>query len=168
MRIGSLILGVTAAVLVFIQLVPTGRSNPPERGALVIRDAAVADVFDRACADCHTNRTTWPWYSKVAPVSWWVVDHVEEGREHMNLSDWASLSTEDRDHAMEEVVEVMEEGEMPLRSYTWGHPEARLTDAERETLVAWARAKRAELRGSRSGEGGGSSEEHEEGDREHE
>lgn len=152
MRIGSILLGVIAAILVAIQFVPVDRPNPTESGPLVIRDTAVSAVFDRACADCHTNRTTWPWYSRVAPLSWWVVDHVKEGREHVNLSTWASLSVEDRDHALEEVVEVVEEGEMPLPSYTWGHPEARLTDAERETLVTWARAKRAELGGSGGGE----------------
>lgn len=145
MRIVSIILGVVVLVLVVLQLIPVERSNPPESGPLVIQDAGVADVFDRACADCHTHRTTWPWYSKVAPVSWWVVDHVEEGREHLNLSTWASLSPDDQDHKLEEWVEMVEEGEMPLPSYTWGHPEARLTDAERETLMAWARAKRAEL-----------------------
>lgn len=164
MRIASVVLGVVAAVAVAIQLVPVDRSNPPENGPLVIQDAAVADVFDRACADCHTNGTTWPWYSKVAPVSWWVVDHVEEGREHLNLSTWASLSADDQDHKLEEWVEMVEEGEMPLPSYTWGHPEARLSDQERETLMAWARAQRADLGVSGSGEGE-SGESHEEGER---
>lgn len=165
MRIVSIVVGVIAFVLVVLQLIPVERSNPPESGPLVIQEAAVADVFDRACADCHTHRTTWPWYSKVAPVSWWVVDHVEEGREHLNLSTWASLSPDDQDHKLEEWVEMVEEGEMPLPSYTWGHPEARLTDGERETLVAWARAKRTELGVEGAGEGGESHEEHEEGER---
>ena len=151
-------LGFAGLALVAIQIFPADRSNPPENGPLVIQDVQVADVFQRACADCHTNDTRWPWYSKVAPVSWWIVDHVEHGRSHLNLSEWGAMSLDDQDHALEEVEEVIEEGEMPLPSYVRGHPEAELTDAEKQALIRWASAQRAAL-GTAEGDGSGSDEE---------
>jgi hypothetical protein len=81
----------------------------------------------------------------VAPVSFFVASHVEEGREHLNFSTWGQDDAERRDHKLEELIEMVEEGEMPLRSYTLGHPEARLTDAQRRLLMEWARARRTEL-----------------------
>ncbi|MEJ2538377.1 MAG: heme-binding domain-containing protein [Gemmatimonadota bacterium] len=139
------ILAAVALVLVGLQLVPVDRSAPADQGPLVIGDPVVAELVDRACADCHTNETTWPWYSRVAPLSWWVADHVHEGREELNLSRWGAMDAERKDHKLEEFIEMVEEGEMPLPSYTWGHPEARLTSPERQTLVAWARSMRQGL-----------------------
>jgi hypothetical protein len=108
----------------------------------------MADIVERACADCHTHDTVWPWYSRVAPVSWWVVDHVEEGREHLNFSTWGTQDSDRQDHKLEELVEYVENREMPLRSYMARHPEARITDEERQKLVDWADSLRAELGGS--------------------
>lgn len=146
-------LGLVALALVVMQLFPVERSNPPEMGPLAIHDPVVADIVDRACADCHTHSTTWPWYSRVAPVSWWLSNHVEEGREHLNFSVWAGQEASRQDHKLEEVVEYVEDREMPLRSYMLGHPEARITDAERQALVDWANAERRRL-GVSSGEEG--------------
>lgn len=131
--------------LVVMQVFPVDRTNPPEDGPLVIQDPVVADIVDRACADCHTHDTTWPWYSRVAPVSWWLADHVAEGREHLNFSVWTGQEVRDRDHKLEEMVEYVEDREMPLKSYMLGHPEARITDSEREILIQWANARRAEF-----------------------
>jgi hypothetical protein len=135
------------AVLVFagMQVVPVDRSAPDDHEPLSIDDVVVADVMERACVDCHTNHTTWPWYSRVAPVSWWVVDHVQEGRSELNLSRWGELDARRRDHKLEELIELVEDGEMPLSSYTWGHPDARLTEAEREALIQWARSVRSRI-----------------------
>lgn len=142
---GMKILAFTGLALVVMQLFPVDRTAPADEGPLVIQDSRVADIVDRACADCHTNTTDWPWYAHVAPVSWWTVHHVEEGREHLNLSAWGALPPDEQDHKLEELVEMVEEGEMPLTSYELGHPEARLTDEERQVLVEWARAQRASL-----------------------
>ncbi|HSG49911.1 MAG TPA: heme-binding domain-containing protein, partial [Longimicrobiales bacterium] len=103
--------------LVVMQVFPVDRTNPPEDGPLVIHDPVVADIVERACSDCHTHNTDWPWYSRVAPASWWLAGHVAEGREHLNLSVWTGQETSTQDHKLEEVVEYVEEGEMPLRSY---------------------------------------------------
>lgn len=158
---GMKVLSFGGLALVVMQLFPVDRSNPPEEGPLVIQDAAVADIVERACADCHSHDTTWPWYSRVAPVSWWLVSHVEEGREHVNFSAWEGQTAEEKDHKLEEVVEYVEDGEMPLASYKLGHPEARITDQEREALIRWANALRDELgAASPGGDQEGRGEEH--------
>lgn len=121
---------------VIIQLVPVDRSAPPE-GVEVEAPPEVMNILQRACYDCHSSRTKWPWYSKVAPVSWWIADHVHEGREHLNFTDWGSYSPKDQSEAMEETWEEVEEGEMPLPSYVLGHPEAKLSEADKKVLKAW-------------------------------
>jgi hypothetical protein len=124
-------------LLVLAQLVPVSRTNPPVTGAI---DAPpdVQALLRRACADCHTHETVWPWYASVAPVSWLVAHDVEEGREHLNLSAWADLEPRKQRKAYEEIVEMIEEEEMPLWYYVPLHPEARLTAAERTRLIEWA------------------------------
>lgn len=136
------------AVLAFgvLQLFPVDTSVPPDSDPLVIQDAQIASIVDRACSDCHTNNTRWPWYARVAPASWLLARHVREGREELNLSAWGELAIRRQYSKLGEVIEYVESGEMPLRSYTWGHPEARLTDADRQALVEWAGALREELR----------------------
>lgn len=145
---GMKVLGFGVLGLVAMQMFPVQRTNPPPDRPLAIQDPMVSDIVERACADCHSHDTVWPWYSRIAPVSWWVVDHVEEGREHLNFSTWGTQPPDRQEHKLEEVVEYVENREMPLRSYVAGHPEARITDAERESLVDWANDLRAQLRGS--------------------
>lgn len=152
MRERTKVFGFAAVALLVMQALPVDRSDKPVNGPIEIGDPVVGEIVERACVDCHTNHTTWPWYAKVAPLSWWIAHHVEEGREHLNLSEWAALDAREQDHKLEEVVEHVEEREMPLPSYTWLHAEARLTDEERQTVIAWAKAMRAEL-GVSSGEG---------------
>jgi hypothetical protein len=130
------------ALLVLLQFVPVDRSNPPVTAAMSVGDGEVAEILQAACNDCHTHETTWPWYSTVAPVSMFVADHVAEGREHFNLSTWNEQDARRRDHKLEEMIEMVEEGEMPLRSYTLLHSEGRLTEEQREVLMAWARSER--------------------------
>lgn len=122
-----------------IQLVPVERTNPP-----VVADldapGEVRAVLHAACYDCHSHQTRWPWYSRVAPVSWLVAHDVEEAREKLNFSAWGNREPRKQWKAMEEIGEEVEEGEMPLRMYRLAHPEARLDDRQRATLLAWARA----------------------------
>jgi hypothetical protein len=134
-----------AAAFVLLQLYPVDRRNPPSSSAMAMPDDPVGTVLRAACMDCHSNETVWPWYSKVAPASFFVASHVNEGREHLNFSTWTTEDVESRDHMLEEIVEVLEEGEMPLRSYTLLHGEARLDDGQRALLMDWARSRRAEL-----------------------
>jgi hypothetical protein len=101
-------------------------------------------ILQRSCWDCHSNETRWPWYSRVAPVSWLVAEDVEDGRRHANFSAWDRYDAKDSDEVMEEVIEVMEEAEMPIWQYTLVHGDAKLSTDERERLIAWAREMRAE------------------------
>ncbi len=109
-------------------------TNPP---------AEVRELLKTSCYDCHSNHTEYPWYNAVAPVSYWLADHVNEGKEHLNFSAWNTYDAKRRDHKLEEVVETVEEGEMPLNEYTWTHEGARLTEAQREAIIAWAKKTRA-------------------------
>lgn len=124
--IGSL--GLAAA----IQLVPYGRdhTNPPVTQEVQWDSATTRDLAKRACYDCHSNETQWPWYSHVAPVSWLVQRDVDEGREKLNFSEWDKPQKE-----AHEAAEAVREGEMPMWIYLPTHPEARLTDAEKQALI---------------------------------
>lgn len=130
--------GVTlVGLLVLIQFVPVDRTNPPVEGE-VPAPPEVRQVLQRACYDCHSNETNWPWYSRVAPVSWLVVRDVRQGREHLNFSTWNRLSTREQVAALRESWEEVDEGEMPLWFYLPPHPEARLSARDRESLRNWA------------------------------
>lgn len=138
-RSRKLALGLAAAVLLFaaLQLVPYGRNhaNPPD-GALVAFDSpGTEDLTKRACYDCHSNRTKWPWYSNVAPLSWRIQKHVEEGRGKLNFTAFAPAS-EDVAEAAGEAGETVTKGEMPPADYLLAHPEARLTAADKKALAA--------------------------------
>lgn len=125
-------------VLSALQLVTCERTNPPVTADL--RAAADAKaVLRRACYDCHSNETTWPWYSRVAPVSWLVHRDVSEGRAALNFSDWAALPAEKRSKLQRESGEEVAEGEMPPRFYTPLHPHAVLGLADKQVIQAWAR-----------------------------
>lgn len=141
MRKRSVALALAAGTLVAVQLVPVRRTNRPVRGE-VEAPAEVMKILRRSCYDCHSNETAWPWYSRVAPVSWLVARDVDEGREHVNFSDWRLASVADREEALEELEEVMEEREMPLWYYLPLHAEARMAEADREVLASWARSER--------------------------
>ncbi|MCA9970854.1 MAG: heme-binding domain-containing protein [Anaerolineales bacterium] len=137
-RIKQLVLwGIAGAVigLLLIQLVPYGRTheNPPVLGEPNWNSPETRALAQRACYDCHSNEVDWtPWYTNVAPASWLVQRDVEEGREHLNFSEWDQGG---RPRELEEVVEVIAEGEMPPLQYLVAHPEARLSDAEQAALM---------------------------------
>jgi hypothetical protein len=126
-------------VLALIQLIPSDRTNPPVQFDVDAPDE-VKEILRRACYDCHSHETRWPWYSRVAPISWWIVDHVEHGRGDLNFSEWPVLDFYAQELSFKDIEEQITKGEMPLRSYTILHPEARLTDDERETILRWARS----------------------------
>ena len=132
-----IILIALAAIFVIIQLIPVERANPP-----VVSDLEapppVKDVLKRACYDCHSNETKWPWYSYVAPVSWLIAHHVEEGREHLNFSTWGQMGAERRRHKAHEIREEVEAGKMPLPIYLFAHPDAALDDGEKARIGEWS------------------------------
>ena len=118
-------------LFLLIQLVPYGRdhTNPPVLAQAKISSPEVQKLWDESCADCHSNMTTWPWYSNVAPVSWLVQDHVDEGRTELNLSEWQTMPQPDPG----EIREQVESGEMPPWNYTVIH--GSMTDREKKVLI---------------------------------
>ena len=120
-----------------IQLVPVNRTNPPVESGFRGSTEAVS-VLRRACYDCHSNETVWPWYSHVAPLSWVIVHDVNEGRAALNFSTWNQLSSEKQTKGMKESWEEVAEGKMPTWYYVALHPEARLSANDKSVLRAWA------------------------------
>jgi mono/diheme cytochrome c family protein len=131
-------LGIAAVVgLVAIQLVPYGRNhtNPPVAAEPAWDSQQTRELAVRACYDCHSNQVSYPWYTNVAPVSWYIQHDVEDGRRQLNFSEWNRPQREARNAARQ-----VERGEMPLPVYVPLHPEAKLTDDERAALVEGLRA----------------------------
>lgn len=116
-----------------IQFIPYGKdhTNPKVIAEPKWDSPKTRELFMKACVDCHSNESKWPAYSNIAPISWVVYNHVMEGREHLNVSEWEEGKYKDADEAAEEV----EEGEMPLKSYLLAHPEAKLSDDEKKMLI---------------------------------
>lgn len=114
-----------------IQLIPYGRAhdNPPTITEPAWDSTQTRELAVRACFDCHSNETTWPWYSNVAPLSWWLQRDVDEGREELNLSEW------NRPQEGDEAAESVREGWMPPAAYGLLHPDGRLTDTELDALA---------------------------------
>lgn len=130
------------AVTVFViglglaQLLPAARINPPSQGDL-IAPAPVAATLRRACYDCHSNATRWPWYSRVAPLSWMIVRHVAEGRRQLNFSAWSGYYPHTRRRKLQWIGRALRDERMPPWSYTLMRPGARLTDGDRLELERW-------------------------------
>ena len=98
----------------------------------------IKNILAKACNDCHSNNTRYPWYSHVQPVHWWMNNHVRDGKRHLNFDEYSNRPLRFQYDAMEEITDEIEEGEMPLDSYTWMHPDARLTEVEKKELIDWA------------------------------
>ncbi len=133
---GRLLLLGGVGALVAAQLIRIETTNPPVSGN-VAAPAAIDRLLRRACYDCHSHETAWPWYSQVAPVSWLTVHDVHEGRHELNFSTWDTLPEEQRRKRMKESAEEIRAGEMPPWSYRLMHPEARLSPTEQNALIQW-------------------------------
>ena len=130
------------AVLVVAQLVPVDRSNPPVHGE-VAAPAEVRAILRRACYDCHSNEVQWPWYGRVAPVSWLLERDVREGRKEVNFSVFGEYPEKRRRRKWTEIPEQVQKGEMPPWFYVAVHREARLSESDKAALVEWARESAA-------------------------
>lgn len=108
-------------------------TNPPDDVKLVLEET---------CYDCHSDVTRYPWYNNITPVNYWLAEHVADGKKHLNFSTWAETPLKRKDHKFEELIEMVEEKEMPLPSYTWTHKEAKLTDSQISAVVDWAKQVR--------------------------
>ncbi|WKS95490.1 heme-binding domain-containing protein [Riemerella columbina] len=129
---------------VMIQFFPIDRTNPEvNKGMdfLTIKRTpeSTAQLIRNACYDCHSNESRYPWYTKIQPVGWFVKDHIEEGRKHLNFSTFATYEAKRQAHKLDECVEELEKGGMPLESYLLMHQEAKLTEEQKQELINYFR-----------------------------
>ncbi len=101
---------------------------------------SVSTMFKTSCYDCHSNNTEYPWYAEVAPISWMVAHHVDEGKEELNFSEWNTFSQKRKEKKLDEMIEMLEEREMPLKTYLPMHSEAKLSDAQNQKLIDWIKS----------------------------
>jgi hypothetical protein len=135
-------------LIVGIQLIRPARTNPPVNQshtleAVVFVPPQIESILQRGCYDCHSDRTRWPWYSNVAPVSWFVIDHVDSGRRHVNFSEWLRRDTKNPAEYTRErfqaICRQVQTGDMPLTSYLLLHRTAKLSQDDIETICQWTR-----------------------------
>lgn len=126
-------------LLLAIQLIRVDTANPAlntEKDFIAVTNAPneVAALLKTSCYDCHSHETQYPWYFNIAPVSWWLKNHINEGREELNFSLWADYDAKRKDKKLEESVELINNGEMPMSSYTLAHQDAKLSAAQQKSL----------------------------------
>jgi homoserine trans-succinylase len=107
----------------------------------------VKQILQRSCNDCHTNYTNYPGYANIQPLGFWLQHHINEGKEHLNFSEFGSYTKKKQAHKLEETVEMVEKGEMPLGSYTAIHKEAKLTKEDAAILINWAKGLQQQIEG---------------------
>lgn len=135
---------VIAAFLIVIQFFRIDRTNPPVEAANTMENTIAVPpdidmILARSCNDCHSNKTIYPWYTNIQPVAWWLRDHINDGRRHLNMSEFGTYNAKKKKHKLEEICEMVEGGAMPLASYTWMHGDAVLADSEKKALCDWAK-----------------------------
>ena len=136
---------VLAVVLVLIQFYRPDLNNSSYESAVneFIQQnnvsSEVESVLKTSCFDCHSNHTNYPFYAQVAPISFWINHHVEEGKEHLNFSDWNNYSIKKKLHKLDEIIEEIDEHEMPLGSYTLIHRDAKLNEESSNLLINWSK-----------------------------
>lgn len=128
--------------LVIIQFVPISKTNPPVLEGQTLSSSIepsvtpqVLSLLKGACYDCHSNETTYPNYTRAQPLGWWIKGHIKAGREKLNFSEWATYSAKEQIKQAQKCIEVMEQGRMPMKSYTWMHPKGKLSDQEEKILL---------------------------------
>ena len=137
---------VVIVFLVVAQFFRPSHVNPPIDPAKTLVattpvPANVESIFERSCYDCHSNKTVYPWYANVAPLSWWLASHINDGRRELNFSEWGPYSHKRKLHKLKAICDEVKQGDMPLETYLPMHPAAKLSDADRTTICAWASAE---------------------------
>jgi len=143
---------VLVALFLVIQFIRPARTNPPVDESQTIfgrtqMTPQVSAILERSCRDCHSNKTVWPWYTNVAPISWWLSNHINEGRQNLNLSEWGKLPPDRQDRKLRQICDEVSDGMMPLSSYVPMHPQAKLSAEDKKILCDWTEAERARLSG---------------------
>lgn len=134
-------------IFVAIQFIRIDKTNPEYDEAadfitMTQPPSEIATLIKNACYDCHSHQAKYPWYSNVAPISWMVEHHIEEGREHLNFSTWGTYEAKKVNHKLEECMEEIKKGNMPMKPYVLMHSEAKMTDEQKTALVAWFKSQR--------------------------
>jgi heme-binding protein len=142
MKIGKKILIAIVVLLVVIQFIRPAKNEGTVEGPKDITHTVavipeVQNILQKACNDCHSNHTEYPWYYNIQPVAWWLANHVKDGKRHLNLSEFTTYKTKRKLKKLKEMKEEVEDGEMPMDSYLWVHSNAKLTEAEKATLYKW-------------------------------
>ena len=137
-------------LFVAIQFKRPARTNPPvdESQTIYARTQItpqVKQIIDRSCSDCHSNKTVWPWYTNVAPVSWFIADHVAMGRQDLNFSEWGKYDQRRQEKKLQEMCDLVTDGQMPLSSYTPLHAGSKPSQEDVKALCAWTANERARL-----------------------
>jgi len=142
------VLLVVLALMTIVSILTRPRASEKAGAPLLMGahvPANVRAVFERSCRDCHSEATYFPWYSYVAPISWLVKDDVTQGREHLNLSRWNEYSLIRRERSLSEIANQIQDGGMPLPSYTWMHRDAVLSPADIDAIFQWTQEERSRL-----------------------
>lgn len=135
---------------VAIQFIPSGLSNSPINQAETLEASTkvpddVQKILKTSCNDCHTNNTQYPWYSNIAPSSWFLANHIREGREKLNFSVWNTYEAKKKDKKLEEICSEIQDKEMPLPSYLWIHWDSKLSDEQIKIICDWVGSERGRL-----------------------
>jgi hypothetical protein len=138
-------------LFVVIQFIRTAKNNstqptPSSITTQHIVPTNVATILSKACNDCHSNNTIYPWYNNVQPVTWWLNNHITNGKRHLNFDEFTSYRIAKQYKRMNDCIEEIKENEMPLESYTWIHKDAILTEAEKQTLYDWFNSVRDSIK----------------------
>ena len=137
-------------LLIVIQFIPQEKNLSDDQQFDISKKyeipADVQVILKNACNDCHTNKSTYPWYSNIQPVGFWLNHHINDGKKHLNFSDWSSYTLKKKEHKMDELHEEVAKGEMPLDSYTWTHGDANLTQAQIDAIVTWGKKAQADYK----------------------
>ncbi|MEZ5054504.1 MAG: heme-binding domain-containing protein [Chitinophagales bacterium] len=139
-------IGLTVLVLlVAIQFIHPKKNISQEISASDITNVRtvpndVLQILQTACYDCHSNNTVYPWYNTIQPVAWWMNKHINNGKRHLNFSEFGNYDTKKANHKLDEVIETLEKDEMPLFSYVIIHRDAKLSDAQKKLVIDWAKS----------------------------
>ncbi len=149
-KVLKVIVIVIAVGFIVAQFIRPDQTNPPIDNSQTLETSlAIPDdveaILKRSCNDCHSNTTAYPWYAQVSPFSWFLDNHIRDGRRQMNLSEWGSYDARRKNKKMEQVCEQVQTGEMPLPSYLWIHRSSELSDAEIARLCDWSSEVRQTL-----------------------
>ncbi len=139
----KLILLSLLSVFIIIQFIrPSKNNGEVVTDTHISKNVTVPDdinkILAKACNDCHSNKTNYPWYSHVQPLAWWLAGHINDGKRHLNFSEFTTYNLRKQYHKLEETIEMVKSEEMPLQSYTVVHTDSKLSESEKSQIIGWA------------------------------